>query len=741
MERVSQRESFLLNYAAERSHESPSSSSTSSTSIPRRRINSDEVDFNDVFGGPPRRFSVQNSDGAMSTEDATSIRSFSSEKPVFGEEGSVIRRKNHQCNDFFDDIYRGGDKFCSSPGRDFVSSLPGSRIMSPSRPLPPKSEPFGASLPAHFSLPATLTNSMDYPTFASSSSSKKKEGSSNGRSSPSYHLSRFSSQTMQEQDHFRSDVWSSSHPSPLSNEYSPRKEESTYTSKLYETERSRDFNGFSKSTEASACTNEFHFSIYKWPRYEIPVVIPLHQRIKSKSKEKDTLNKSYSSKGRVNEDTISKLLPTLTPNVSENSKNSKMPFENLEEANTHNKEEICRFPMEEVRSQAQETLLTRRNTVNELDDTVLSTKSEETKPSYLAEVSLTEETKNEATVFTEEAQKPELKRPHSILRNEINVQGNEDITAKAEGRDNVAKTAKLSNSNIGASKVVKEYEVKKISSHKKEVNKAKSQGSPKSQSENVKRSGARGKVKEFAKFFTQESTSKKKNNLEARTQSCRWEGNFTGTEVNDASAGQVGTSEMDTELHLPNASKLPDASFVVVEKLEQQEKYHFPDSPTITTSTAKSSNKEPDSHAAEPTSDCSKVKTVEDLDDLSQMNYMIQELSEDQINLPVTSEDHETTKALDAKIQKWATGKKGNIRSLLSTLQYVLWAESGWKPVPLVNIIEGNGVKRAYQRAMLCLHPDKLQQKGASPHQKYTAEKVFDILQEAWDQFNLLGPI
>lgn len=26
---------------------------------------------------------------------------------------------------------------------------------------------------------------------------------------------------------------------------------------------------------------------------------------------------------------------------------------------------------------------------------------------------------------------------------------------------------------------------------------------------------------------------------------------------------------------------------------------------------------------------------------------------------------------LDAKIQKWATGKKGNIRSLLSTLQYV----------------------------------------------------------------------
>lgn len=59
----------------------------------------------------------------------------------------------------------------------------------------------------------------------------------------------------------------------------------------------------------------------------------------------------------------------------------------------------------------------------------------------------------------------------------------------------------------------------------------------------------------------------------------------------------------------------------------------------------------------------------------------------------------------------------------------ILWPESGWKAVPLVDIIEGNAVKRAYQKALLCLHPDKLQQKGAASHQKYIAEKVFDILQ------------
>lgn len=63
----------------------------------------------------------------------------------------------------------------------------------------------------------------------------------------------------------------------------------------------------------------------------------------------------------------------------------------------------------------------------------------------------------------------------------------------------------------------------------------------------------------------------------------------------------------------------------------------------------------------------------------------------------------------------------------------MLWTESGWKPVPLVDIIEGNAVKRAYQRALLCLHPDKLQQKGAASHQKYIAEKVFDILQVTYN--------
>jgi hypothetical protein len=33
-----------------------------------------------------------------------------------------------------------------------------------------------------------------------------------------------------------------------------------------------------------------------------------------------------------------------------------------------------------------------------------------------------------------------------------------------------------------------------------------------------------------------------------------------------------------------------------------------------------------------------------------------------------------------------------------------------------------------YRKATLCIHPDKVQQKGANLQQKYIAEKVFDLL-------------
>ncbi|KAH7442239.1 hypothetical protein KP509_03G078100 [Ceratopteris richardii] len=91
----------------------------------------------------------------------------------------------------------------------------------------------------------------------------------------------------------------------------------------------------------------------------------------------------------------------------------------------------------------------------------------------------------------------------------------------------------------------------------------------------------------------------------------------------------------------------------------------------------------------------------------------------------------------DHQIKRWASGKEANIRALLSNLQHVLWENSGWQPVSLRDLIEGSDVKKAYRKATLFVHPDKVQQKGATLHQKYVAERVFDILQEAWKTFNL----
>uniref|UniRef100_A0A804M093 Uncharacterized protein n=1 Tax=Zea mays TaxID=4577 RepID=A0A804M093_MAIZE len=36
--------------------------------------------------------------------------------------------------------------------------------------------------------------------------------------------------------------------------------------------------------------------------------------------------------------------------------------------------------------------------------------------------------------------------------------------------------------------------------------------------------------------------------------------------------------------------------------------------------------------------------------------------------------------------------------------------------------------KKAYRKATLCVHPDKVQQRGATIRQKYICEKVFDLL-------------
>ncbi|CAN8239988.1 unnamed protein product [Cochlearia groenlandica] len=99
------------------------------------------------------------------------------------------------------------------------------------------------------------------------------------------------------------------------------------------------------------------------------------------------------------------------------------------------------------------------------------------------------------------------------------------------------------------------------------------------------------------------------------------------------------------------------------------------------------------------------------------------------------AERNRLAESLDADVKRWSSGKESNLRALLSTLQYILGAESGWKPIPLTDLVASASVRKAYRKATLYVHPDKLQQRGASTQQKYICEKVFDLLKEAWNKF------
>ena len=131
-----------------------------SVSSPKTPLRHSDVDFHDVFGGPPRRLSNQvtrysfgegaepsalrGDEGAVSAGNPwTGLN----EKPVFGEDGG--NRRRYPSEDFFDDIFRGDNSVNSSPkahDRDPFSSSPGSRVLSPVVPLPPpQSEIFESS--------------------------------------------------------------------------------------------------------------------------------------------------------------------------------------------------------------------------------------------------------------------------------------------------------------------------------------------------------------------------------------------------------------------------------------------------------------------------------------------------------------------------------------------------------------------------------------------------------------------
>jgi tetratricopeptide (TPR) repeat protein len=89
---------------------------------------------------------------------------------------------------------------------------------------------------------------------------------------------------------------------------------------------------------------------------------------------------------------------------------------------------------------------------------------------------------------------------------------------------------------------------------------------------------------------------------------------------------------------------------------------------------------------------------------------------------------------VELRVQVWRKGKEDNIRALLSSLQEILWADFGWTPVGIQDVIRPNQVKVKYMKAIARLHPDKVS-KNVSAEQQLLANEVFCTLNKAWDAF------
>lgn len=92
---------------------------------------------------------------------------------------------------------------------------------------------------------------------------------------------------------------------------------------------------------------------------------------------------------------------------------------------------------------------------------------------------------------------------------------------------------------------------------------------------------------------------------------------------------------------------------------------------------------------------------------------------------------------LGAVLDKWALTEQGkfkDVRSLLSSMNMVLWDNSGWSDVPLGELMINDAtVKKSYRRAIVLCHPDRHQKESAD--QQYRADRIFNAINESYKIF------
>ncbi|EER95331.1 hypothetical protein BDA96_01G499800 [Sorghum bicolor] len=575
-----------------------------------------DVDFADVFGGPPRRSS--GNEHRSSSGSATRARSGGSDTPVFGDRGSSDRRR-HPGEEFYKDIFSGSE--AASPRRGGAGDW-GDVFGGPTSPVST------ARPRSSFSMRVNRGTDVSVPSSPSRQiSNRNDDGASYAYSvptSPNASMNNYLAQGPAQQHSKKNPFSWHRHPflSRFRSQSGEKKSTSNYVSSM-----DSEYEGTPANLESIMANNKFHFSFYKWAGKGALLVLPATSQEKS-------------------EDIIG----------------------------------LRSFPQVVVQG---------IDLIDYEDNMSTATGTSKSQTDYEDSKS----GKHSTNSVTKDGAIPSLPEDYMQGTKQSNDHTKNDVSS-----------ASLSS---------------KIS---------------RSPSERSRSSRVKEKMKGFIKLFSPESSPKRKRAPETQGQTSVGK-NGSKTELQDKFRLSSLEANEDVE-----TAKMNSQNAFIAESSPMTEVQERMDKPVLSENskmdTAMGSN---EAASNESIHDDTKDKAdntmqhedihIEDLD-----GCVVEHFSED----PVLHNDQEKEliKASESKIREWSRGKEGNIRSLLSTLQYVLWPESGWKPVPLVDIIEGAAVKKAYQKALLCLHPDKLQQRGAAMHQKYIAEKVFDILQESWKEFN-----
>eukprot|EP00268_Persea_americana_P038265 TRINITY_DN37864_c0_g1_i1.p1 TRINITY_DN37864_c0_g1~~TRINITY_DN37864_c0_g1_i1.p1 ORF type:complete len:740 (+),score=137.49 TRINITY_DN37864_c0_g1_i1:805-3024(+) len=739
MER-SYRDPVLLRYGSQKSLGNPSCS-------PKLRLRNSDVDFSDVFGGPPRCSMMEKRHSTGETVNSLAFRGGKeappvrkswpglSEKPVFGGDSPNHRRQ--LGSDFFDDIFRGEDSVSTTAPRDPFSSMPASQTLSPARPLPPKVEQLsgGSSQPPLLGLSSTLAKGIDYSTFSTPcrSPARNREGASSTYTFPSPRtgLVRVTSEMKLGQDCSRYDSQASFRQSPLSRVFSSAGDGLSNDTRSARQKKGSQFSKDRSSSEVSSDSSQFHFSIYKWASKGVTLMMPSKGGKRSNSKERGK-----------NESIVSGLPAPVLQGVNLSSLN-----ENMSTLSTPSQ---IQYDIEDNSSSRDLRSLMKDDIVEE----PMPSKPE-AKPLHVCLGDVPEEPGRSGKLcpsrsgdsphigFCNQMEKEECQPKLNLecpLSNSSDEPG-KGMVKPAREEIGMPKLNDLSVGNVDDSSKVKKWIGGKIIVNHAQATGLGSQDAMLNSEGKMPATRAKGKVKEFVKIFDQEASPKLTSNGDTKGWSSR-RIDLRAVKTEDlASFSTPKTVEKET-LRNGHNSKILANSHAVADQSSKQTRmardnanicgYKIHDSSSELNGISESCS-ETMQEGSKDTFGSIKESHGEDL----HVNCLVELLEELQTQQQ-TDPNQDEIQISDAKIQQWSHGKEGNIRSLLSTLQYVLWPESGWKPVPLVDIIEGTSVKRAYQKALLCLHPDKLQQKSAPVYQKHTAEKVFGILQEAWDHFSSL---